>query len=260
MNADKAKEKIRKLLALSQSDNPHEAERAKSQAESLMKKHKLSEAESLLVTIYATVETESKSYMPTKAAGMMLSAIEHISGCYCLFEPRDFTRRFKTPKPNPEYLIFSAIPLPEDPEVEEIYHCVPKFYGPKHDAEIAAYTWDVLYKQLKEHEEGISDHILMNEHLLADYSFAWVLGSCSKLVAAFGHKKQSKEVKSFKEKYEIDGSVMKETVDESDLNVDPEMAHLGYHEGNRANLFIGANRDPEKMRLEKFGDDDGEEK
>lgn len=41
--------KVRKLLALAQSDNPHEAERAREQAQKLMSKHGLTEESAEMV-------------------------------------------------------------------------------------------------------------------------------------------------------------------------------------------------------------------
>ena len=74
-------DKIRKLLALSQSDNPHEAETAKRQAMALMKKHSINEDELAIteVSVRSIPRKNLKQYETN-----LLSAIMAISGTYCV--------------------------------------------------------------------------------------------------------------------------------------------------------------------------------
>jgi len=161
---NKWKSKIRKLLALAQSDNPYEAERAKVQAHKLMSKHGLSEADVEVVVVATSVIFPRLN--PKQSETLLMSALDHISGCITYTTTsRAYTKSFRRSSKTAVMVM-----------------------GPARDAEIAAYCWDVLYSQLVEAQKQLKKQYSVNAAEVERYSGSWVAAASMKLVNAFGHK------------------------------------------------------------------------
>lgn len=257
MNNDKVKEKIRKLLRLAQSNEPHEAERARVQSEKLMAKHNLHEDDLEIVQKIATRFIVGRR--PPASCHLLLAAVEHISGCFSLFECRyelfkkgtglniaisqepftlDFFLSGNIPKPSFEYR--------HDTDQYE-WRCYPKFIGIESDATIATYCWDVLYEQLEAKRKRLRKILPANK--IEDYSFGFVVGSVGKLVNAFGHKKKSKQIETFVEKYITENNLKADKFDLDDMEIDANLASSGANDGQSARLFAGTRDDRVKNYL-----------
>jgi len=134
MSKERIHNKIRKLLRLAESDNPHEAERAKTQAKALMQKHQIGTDELEIVEVngQSIPRKNLKEYELE-----LIWALEAISGC-------------KT--------FLSAIPHYQKQRAKWEVH--PVFLGPQAEAEIAAYTWDVLIQQMDQYRKQIKREFL----------------------------------------------------------------------------------------------------
>lgn len=161
-------DKIRKLLALSQSDNPHEAETARRQAMALMKKHQINEDELAIteVLVRPIARKNIKEYESN-----LLTAIMAISGTYCVI---NFDCKLKRDR----YQWF----------------CIPTFIGLETDTQLAAYSFDVLHQQLEKARADFKKKFRANAKQQDQFCVGWVLSAGRKLVNVFGQKQAPKEV------------------------------------------------------------------
>jgi hypothetical protein len=164
-------EKIRKLLALSQSDNPHEAETAKRQAKALMKKHHIDSYDLDIVEVRAGVIPRKKI---KDFESQLIHSISTISGAYCVLEEG----------------------LKEKNGRLDWYNTVV-FIGLGPDAELAAYSFDVLYLQLLESRVDFKKQFGAKTRQQDQYSYGWVISATKKLVNVFGQRDRPEEVKQY---------------------------------------------------------------
>lgn len=164
---DKYRTKIRKLLALAMSDNPHEAERAKSQAIAMMRMYNIMEED---IEIIEQKSAPIKRRKRLKYSEMkLLQTICQISGC--------------------EYY-FLKITSPTQVR--------PVFVGLEHDAKLADYTWEILLKQLLNDRENFRSENLGIGRQQADlFCERWVFAVRDKIEKVFAHKPVMDNVSNF---------------------------------------------------------------
>lgn len=211
----KIKNKIRKLLALSQSDNEHEAERAMTQAKSLMRKHRISTEDVDIAEVSSSVSFKRKNIRESES--IILSSIKSIGGCIpFIYVKITFTKKGKA-----------------------IYKSTPCFIGISTDAEISAYCWDVLYSQLIEIQSNFKKQ-KESQHAIEAYSIGWAIESSRKLINAFGHKDVSKStIKYVDEKPKLMGTCRTlRTKSTGSGIVDLDLFERGMADGESANLYV----------------------
>jgi len=168
--------KIQKLIALSQSDNPHESARARAQAEKLMSKYNIDRGDVDIVS------TEGKKItgraVLKESESVLISAISSIAGVCVSIQSSSIGRRSKENWLRP---IFSGI---------------------KQDSEIALYCWDVLLSQMhyaaKEFKEKRAT--ACKQRHIDQFCLGWAHSSSTKLVDFFGSQSVPDRVKSFHQK------------------------------------------------------------
>jgi len=158
---EKYKAKIRKLLALAQSDNPHEAERARIQAEKMMAKHNIDQDGLGVVTVQAKLGFKRRK--PRHSESTLVTLICGISGCHSFLSVTR-TRNGDSYK----------------------YQSYVEFMGLQPDAEMAAYTWDVLYRQLQDRERELKREYGFTAKHLDRYAHSWALGVAKQVSQVFG--------------------------------------------------------------------------
>ncbi|WP_454843806.1 DUF2786 domain-containing protein [Pseudomonas gorinensis] len=85
MDHSKALEKIKKLLRLAASDNPHEAAAAMRQARALMEKYRLEESDIQLSEVYECAARSGSKIKPTQWEANLASAVTKAYACKVLF-------------------------------------------------------------------------------------------------------------------------------------------------------------------------------
>jgi predicted ribonuclease YlaK len=223
---EKYRKKITKLLALAQSDNEFEAERARVQAEKLMAKHNISEGETRISTVSATVAIPRKKWKESE--DYLLSAIISISGTRC-FSTITKTRAMS----------------------KNTYRNVPKFMGPSHFAEMAAYTWDVLYRQLLQAKNKKKNKYGLNAAEIEQYALSYVYAASRKLTNVFGARGTDrttlKVANSITENMAEGKSMMTKQLPLDDHT--RALMDLGYAEGENANLQNATTGSAEQLKL-----------
>ncbi|NNB15933.1 DUF2786 domain-containing protein [Pseudomonas fragi] len=85
MDHSKALEKIKKLLRLAASDNPHEAATAMRQARALMEKYRLEESDVQLAEVYECAARSGSKMTPPQWEANMVGAVSQAYACKVLF-------------------------------------------------------------------------------------------------------------------------------------------------------------------------------
>ncbi|WP_339429484.1 DUF2786 domain-containing protein [Pseudomonas taetrolens] len=85
MDHSKALDKIKKLLRLAASDNPHEAAAAMRQARALMEKYRLEESEVQLSDVYECAARSGSKVTPPQWEANMVGAVSQAYTCKVLF-------------------------------------------------------------------------------------------------------------------------------------------------------------------------------
>lgn len=215
------KEKIRKLLALSQSDNEYEAEAAKRQAKKLMAKYHINadELEIVSVTSRPLLRKGTKEY-----ENGLLVAIERISGCYAIIKPRRAHGKWGR---------------------------VIEFTGLERDAELAAYAFDVLLQQVEEARKVFIKKVDRSAKAADLYCEGWMDTATYKLVNVFGRRERPVSVENnLGKKYpDIKATSVRAVPSEAIFGGDGYL-NLGYQDGEKANLnaAAGDQREPQ-LRL-----------
>ena len=177
MEYDKALEKIKKCLALSRSGNEHEAGNAMRQAQALMRQHNVEHKDVLAMHVReARVRTRSKS-QPTKWEHYLVNAVCHAFVCESL------------------YMCY------------EQEKAVWAFIGEGPSAQVAAYAYEVLHRQIAsgrrrfiaEHCKGRSAKVKRTHADL--YSEAWVAGLLKKVNAFARATLQSETINAYMAKH-----------------------------------------------------------
>lgn len=206
---DKYRTKIRKLLALAMSDNPHEAERAKSQAIAMMRKYNIMEED---VEIIEQKSAPIKRRKRLKYSEMkLLQTICQISGCEY-------------------YFLTQIIPL----------QVRPVFVGLEHDARLADYTWEILIKQLLgDREKFRAKNPNVGRQQTDLFCDQWVLAVKEKIEKVFAHKSVNANVSNFYER--LSDKFIYVTSKQPRFNDDSEsdliIAEQGEASGKSAKLF-----------------------
>lgn len=155
---DRQREKVRKLLALAESNNPHEAERARVQAKKIMAKYNITAEDSEIVEVMSgSVPRERLKDFEVH----MVQCINRVSGCESFLKSRFENEKWRS------YVIF---------------------VGLASDANMAAYCFDVLLSQLKRYQQDLKDNhgLPANKRNIA--SLSWVVSACEKLIAFFDYR------------------------------------------------------------------------
>lgn len=188
MNESKILRRIEKCLALASSSNPNEAAAALRQARAMMEKHNIDES---------TIRLNSVDYMSpsdeffqarkmSRHASWLCSTIAMAFGLrvYLLTEKRIVTQRSGKQ-------VLKAVQ-------------VPVFYGMNSDAEIACYTFDVVYRQLlqarKDYSNGLSDrYSAAGKKKLTDFFCEGWVSSVHKVIKEFAGPEDTAKAKVFDE-------------------------------------------------------------
>lgn len=208
MNNERYRNKVRKLLALAESSNPHEAERALSQAKIIMAKYNISAQDSEIVEVSTgfIARKKLKDY-----ESLMLACIQSVSGCESFIQSSYSNGKWR---------------------------CRIKFVGLTSDANMAAYCFDVLYSQLNRY-----NNMLRKEHGLtaANRDLAaksWVKAACRKLLDFFDPKETPEHVADYyvRSSEGINVAKFKETKATSDEELNRALMSHGRHHGSEARL------------------------
>ena len=234
MNNEKYKSKVRKLLALATSDNPHEAERARVQAEKLIAKHSIDPDSLEVVTLDAKPVRRKKMKQYELD---LIESITTISGCHA------FVYSKKAPNASYTRLVNSAC---------------PRFIGAKSDAELAVYAWDVLTLQMRSYQRRMKSEnpelrVAQFDALLS----GWVYAASKKLVNVFGNRKPN-EAASREYKAKCVGKNFAKPI-MSKFDMDDHgiaMAILGYKAGHNVQLNAAARDQREPVHKIEHADHD----
>lgn len=166
-NNDRYRNKVRKLLALAESSNPHEAERALSQAKKIMAKYNISAEDSEIIEVAARP-------IPRKRLNdyehLLVACIREISGCEIFLKARRENHK---------------------------WNCHPLFVGVTSDASMAAYCFDVLYSQLIRYQNDLKKEFKLSSGDRNVASKAWVKSACRKLLGFFDRRPVPEHVSDF---------------------------------------------------------------
>lgn len=206
MIKDRYREKVRKLLALAESTNPHEAERALVQAKKLMAKYNIRAEDTEIVTVESS--SVPRRYLKDFEIHMA-SCVNAVSGC------ESFLRT--------NYLPGGRI------------RSTVLFVGLASDANMAAYSFEVLHNQVRQFQLKMKE----NGHTAPERnraSLAWAIGACEKLTSFFDYKEVPESVKSYCERESADYDDAKHRNSTSVEDKDQELLAEGYLQGQRAQL------------------------
>lgn len=120
--------KIEKCLALSKSNNPHEAAIALKQANALMEKHQLTMTD---VSLSKINESKSKGSPSKNAMDFEAALAQMVANIFDCKLMKSVNTRYTSTKKYPTYITYWS------------------FIGVKPNDEIAAYTFQTLFRQLK---------------------------------------------------------------------------------------------------------------
>lgn len=208
---DRYKNKIRKLLALSQSDNEHEAEAAKRQAKKLMAKYHINadELEIVSITSRPLLRKGTKEY-----ECVLMLAIERISGCYAIIKSRRTHGKWGR---------------------------VIEFTGLERDAELAAYAFDVLLQQVEEARKAFIKKVDRSAKAADLYCEGWMDAATYKLVNVFGHRERPASVETnLGKKYPDIKPTSVRVASLDSISGGGEYLDLGSQDGELANLNVAA--------------------
>lgn len=205
---DKYRDKVRKLLALAESSNPHEAERARIQAKKLMAKYNINAEDTEIIEV---VSTSVPRRHLKDFESHLVGCINSVSGCESYLISRHFDDK----------RIRSSI-------------C---FVGVAQDANMAAYCMDVLHNQLKRYQWDLKTKKGLNPEQRNVASLAWVVSACEKLTSFFDYKIVPDHVKNY---YENEMKGVSKDKSHSTKNLDDDrnrdLLYDGYSEGAKALL------------------------
>lgn len=221
------KDKIRKLLALAQSDNEHEAEAAKRQAKKLMAKYRIDADELEIISTFSKPipRKNIKEYEV-----ILISAIMDISGVFAMQGQR---------------ARWAGSRVAWEQRVE--------FVGLERDAELAAYSFDVLYQQVEQARKDFQKEYGANAAQADLYCKSWMYSAAKKLVNVFGTRERPESVKKHKaKKTEGVGSADMRKAKMTSSRTDVGISVLGSQDGSKANLNI-ATADQREPQLQLGG-------
>lgn len=230
MKNERVMKKIIKCLALGKSSNEHEAAIALKQAKALMEKHNLTMNELELSTI-DVVEVGGSSKRPPRWTLGLYSTAAHAFGCSLFIKGGR-----------------------------------PVFVGTSPAPDIAAYSVDVLLRQLNKNKIEFMESIKSKSELTRSaaimigkgFSEGWVLG-CNKVVCEFaaelsGEVKEShlNKIQSHFGRAATEGKEGKSALDNELGNI---AASAGFHNGLNAKIHTGMGTDGKPLSLETNNND-----
>lgn len=205
---DRYRDKVRKLLALAESSNPHEAERALAQAKKIMAKYNISARDSEIVQVRTGFINRKrlKDY-----ESLLLGCIQSVSGCESFIQGSWHNGKWR---------------------------CCIEFVGVTSDANMAAYCFDVLYTQLKRYDKTLREEYGLNaakRDIAANY---WVKSAGRKLFDFFERKEPPEHVSDFYERSSegIDFAEVRETKETEDEELNLVLKSHGARHGSEARL------------------------
>ncbi|MDA3978460.1 DUF2786 domain-containing protein [Gallibacterium sp. AGMB14963] len=229
--SDKILKKIKKLLALSKSTNPHEAAKALEMAQKLMAEHQIDYVD----VEVSSIHNKKKFAMNTALYVLMLAGLlrkafgveAYVSNCY------DNSSKWG----------------------EKQCHVV--FYGVEEKPIIASYCFDVLYRQLQSARKAFyakQNKRLKRSTLIARadaFCEGWVLGVSKNVQQFVASEKENNLMTAYKERMEAErtfgthsGRECGNTKEKGDNS-----RWLGFEEGKKVELHHGVNG----QELKKLG-------
>lgn len=206
MDNSKYTEKVRKLLALAESSNPFEAERALTQAKKIMAKYNINAEDTDIVTVRSS--KVPRRYLKDFETHM-IGCVQAVSGC------ESFTQ---------------SVYLP-DGKIETYI----TFVGLSSDANMAAYSFEVLHHQVRRFQLAMKKQgYSAPERNRA--SLAWSIAACEKLNSFFDYKQIPESVTSYFERQSKDFEEAQYKKSEHADEKDEKLLAHGYRKGQEARL------------------------
>lgn len=219
MMAEKVKLKIQKLLALAQSDNPHEALRAKTQAVAMMKKYGVSEGELQIVEV-ESLKVERKKLRDSEA--ILADAIAKITGTFLYVKTT-----------------LKVI------ESGNWYTSRVIYVGSQHSAEIAAYSLEVLARQMeKAVSEFRSEYPGLQFSKVERFMAAYAFQAAKKVVSVMGTQQVPEDVVAWKKTKTMGKHQTK--VSKPQGSLDQALVARGFEAGDKAQLHVAASDNRER--------------
>lgn len=217
---EKALNKIKKLLALSQSSNPNEAAIALKHAQKLMKEYQLHECE---IEMKESANEKAFAKKSPQYIHALVAVIEEVFGVRCFFRAVGFPVK-----------------------------CNAVFFGQNERPEIASYCFDVLLRQLNNARKGfnasLNGRLKRSTRISRADSFCegWVLG-VYKSVKTFAFpltEQESSQLDQYfsmlKNKFSFKSSDVREIGSTRERNGD-ESKWRGYQQGKQVKINHGVN-------------------
>lgn len=166
---NKALQKIRKCLALAESSNPHEAAAALRQADALMRKHELDQADVALSEIVESGAKASGSCALPLWENMLVICVAEICGCRAMFSHGEWLgRQFASgPKSNRLRKTYAKGKI--------------VFVGRTDRAQLAAYSFESLRRQLRKARKEFSQTYQVTAAQIDAFASGWVQEVSSKV-------------------------------------------------------------------------------
>lgn len=210
MTSNKYRDKVRKLFALAESSNPHEAERALAQAKKIMAKYNIKTEDTEIVTVESS--NVPRPYLKDFETHMV-GCVNAVSGCEA-------------------YMRTTSLP---GGKVKTIIH----FVGTASDANMAAYSFEVLHNQVRLFQLDLKkkDYTPPERNRA---SLAWSIAACEKLNEFFDYKEVPEAVRDYFERESKDFNDTNfrksEKVEDEAAEKDNELLREGYQNGQKARL------------------------
>lgn len=222
MADEKLLRKIKKLLALSTSSNPHEAAKALEMAQKLMAEHQLNQVD---IDVTSHNSKQKFAFKTAVYVHRLIAIIKKAFGVECYLSNHYGT----------------------DDSAENKMHVV--FYGLEERPVIASYCFDVLYRQLQRaRKEFIATQSkrLKRSTLIAradSFCEGWVIGVHGNVKAFALNEQEQKKMTEYREKLKkqqemkpTDARPIGNTREEGDLS-----RYQGYQQGRKVKLNHGVN-------------------
>ena len=217
---EKAIDKIKKCLALAASSNANEAATAMRQAQALMAKHGLNADDVQLSDVKAETTKAGTAQTPVRYVGYLISVITKAFGVEVMLMPHA-----------------------KGVDVE--------FIGIDTQAEIAAYAFSTLFRQLKADRSAymktLKRYKRANKTRKADvFAEGWTRAVYSKVIEFAQPESAQELIKRYQDKAHPETEAVDARAPKSKRNDDIDR-FKGYVQGDKANLNHGVNADQREM-------------
>ncbi len=224
----KISQKIAKLLALTSSDNPHEAANAKRQADALMKKYNITQGDIDASQVNQLHINSGGKYRPPVYLAALASTIGKAFGCLCISHPGGGWRA-------------STI----------------EFLGVGIKPELAAYTFEVLARTIKKDRKAYQATLKRfkpkNKQRMADlFCQEWVAHIKSQVHQFAGTEQEKQAIETYKKK-QYGGTLKEDSREATEAQKDRD--YDAYNAGAKAakNVSIHKPVQTEKKTLLEAG-------